>query len=174
MDGPLDDPLDAWTRETLEPLARRFGARPIYPFAPPWQPFQQWAMRAQAVHPSPIGILVHPDHGLWHAYRAAFVFSRPLKLEARRERESPCSSCAHKPCLSACPVAAFSPRGYDLAACAGHLEKPESSACHLDGCRARDACPVGRKDRYGEAQRRFHMAAFIRARGIEPQSPPTD
>ena len=40
-------------------------------------------------------------------------------------------------------------------------------AAHL-GCRARDACPAGEQYRYGEAQRRFHMAAFIRARGVEP------
>jgi hypothetical protein len=31
------------------------------------------------------------------------------------------------------------------------------------GCRARDACPVGRDHRYPDTQVQFHMAAFARA-----------
>ena len=125
-------------------------------------------MRAEDVQSSPLGILIHPDYGLWHAYRAALLFDRPLEFPVRQTRASPCEACAEKPCLSACPVGAFSGQGYDLAACAGHLASAASRDCHLVGCRARDACPAGEQYRYGEAQRRFHMAAFIRARGVEP------
>ncbi|MFN0262734.1 ferredoxin [Tepidamorphus sp. 3E244] len=162
------DPLDAWTREIVTPLADASGARAIYPFEPPWQPFQRWAQAAEPVHPSPVGIFIHPDYGLWHAYRAALVYAMPLGFAAPDPQPSPCETCADKPCLSGCPAGAFSADGYDLATCAGHLAAPESRDCHLVGCRARDACPVGRDYRYGEVQRRFHMAAFIRARGVEP------
>ncbi|MCC0013544.1 MAG: 4Fe-4S dicluster domain-containing protein [Rhodobiaceae bacterium] len=165
------DPLDVWTKETVAPIADEFGAVAVYPFEPPWQPFQRWAQRAENVYASPLGILIHPDYGLWHAYRAALIFPEPLELDDRKERASPCDACADKPCLSACPVGAFSGSAYDLSACAGHLATPASRDCHLIGCRARDACPVGRDYRYGEAQRRFHMAAFTRARGVEPIIP---
>ena len=154
----------------MEPIAQAFTAAPVYPFAPPYQPFQRWARRAEAVHASPLGILIHPDYGLWHAYRAALVFADRLELAPRGDAASPCDSCADKPCLSACPVGAFTNAGYDVAACAGHLSTPQSIDCHTVGCRARDACPVGPAYRYDDAQRRFHMAAFARARGVAPIS----
>jgi hypothetical protein len=72
-EGP--DPLDRWTAATIGPIALRFGASALYPFeGPPYWPFQRWAMRAEPVRPSPLGILIHPRHGLWHAYRAALAF----------------------------------------------------------------------------------------------------
>lgn len=174
LDGEPDrrghaNPLDAWTMEAIAPIASSLSATPVYPFQPPWQPFQRWAQRAESVHASPLGILIHPDYGLWHAYRAALVFGSPLDLSAPARRASPCESCDDKPCLSACPVGAFAADGYALETCAGHLAQANSHDCHLIGCRARDACPVGIQHRYGEDQRRFHMAAFIRARGVDPQ-----
>ncbi|MCB1477633.1 MAG: ferredoxin [Rhodobiaceae bacterium] len=166
----MPDALDAWTVDVVAPVAETFGAVAVYPFAPPWQPFQRWAMRAENVQPSPLGILIHPDYGLWHAYRAALIFAGPLPLPEPDNRPGPCETCADKPCLSACPVDAFSGTAYDLAECTGHLAAAASRDCHLIGCRARDACPEGQAYRYGEAQRRFHMAAFTRARGVEPMT----
>lgn len=62
--------LDAWTRRVLEPLAGDLGAGVVYPFGgPPFHPFQRWAMKAEGLRPSPIGVLMHPEHGPWHAYR---------------------------------------------------------------------------------------------------------
>jgi ferredoxin len=158
-------PLDAWTKRTVEPLAARFEARAYYPSDPPYQPFQRWAMRAEPVHPSPLGLLIHPDHGLWHAYRAALVLGREISgLPQRSERPSPCTSCADRPCLTACPVGAFTGAAYDVAACTGHLHSRGEPRCLEAGCRARAACPVGRHEAYGTAQIRFHMAAFLKAR----------
>jgi hypothetical protein len=157
------DALDRWTVETLPPIAERFRARCVFPFDKPFQPFQQWAMRAEAVHPSPLGVLMHPDHGLWHAYRAALLFADELELPPTDTRRSPCETCADKPCLTACPVGAFSGQGYDVPACAGHLKSPAGSDCMEGGCRARDACPVAADRHYAPDQIRFHMAAFKRA-----------
>src|SRR3954454_3163001 len=86
-------PLDCWTRRTVEPRAAALGVRPLYPNDRPYQPFQRWAMRAEPVAPSPIGLLTHPDHGLWHAYRAALPLDRsPAALPLRQERPSPCAT----------------------------------------------------------------------------------
>src|SRR5690606_16718138 len=125
----------------------------------------RWAQRAEPVFPSPVGMLIHPEHGLWHAYRCAFAFAGELEgVPERRAVSSPCESCAEKPCLSTCPVGAFDGSAYDVPACAGHLRRPEGADCMGLGCRARRACPVGRAATYLPEQAAFHMAAFLEAR----------
>ncbi|MEJ8573064.1 hypothetical protein [Microbaculum marinum] len=157
------DPLDRWTREVAEPIAAEFDARAVFPFDKPPLPFQRWAMRAEPVHSSPLGILIHPDHGLWHAYRAALMFAEAIDLPPADDRPSPCEACADRPCLTGCPVGAFSAAGYDVAACASYLKSPAGQVCLETGCQARNACPVASDRGYGPAQIRFHMAAFRRA-----------
>ena len=61
-----------------------------------------------------------------------------------------CDTCVDKPCLSACPVNAFGPNGFDVASCRAYLNtEPGRKGCMTSGCMARDACPVGRAHRYG-------------------------
>ena len=159
-------PLDRWTRRVLGGLAAEFGATPLFPFgAPPFLPFQRWAMRAEPVAPSPLGILIHPDHGLWHAYRGALAFAVRLDLPPRSRRPHPCDRCPDRPCLAACPVGAFVAGGYDVAACLGHISGAAGADCMELGCRARRACPVGREHAYPPAQAAFHMRAFRGAAG---------
>jgi ferredoxin len=158
-------PLDRWTRTTVGAIAGAFGARAVFPFDTPPLPFQRWALRCEPVRPSPIGILMHPDHGLWHAYRAALLFSEPIELPVIGDRASPCTACEMRPCLRACPVGAFTGAGYDVAACAAHLDSSEGRDCLDHGCRARDACPVAAERAYPPDQIRFHMTAFHRAVG---------
>jgi hypothetical protein len=165
IDG-APDPLNRWTRKVIEPVAEKFGARALYPFGEPRWPFQRWALRAEALHASPLGILIHAEYGLWHAWRAALLFADRLDLPARTERANPCDSCVEKPCLSACPVGAFNGDIYDVPACAAHL-RSDAATCGATGCHARNACPVGADWRYEAAQIRFHMEAF--AAGLPPQ-----
>jgi ferredoxin len=118
--GP--DPLDRWSERVIGALGRALGARPLFPFGgPPYLPFIAWAKRAEPVAESPLGMLIHPEHGLWHAYRGALAFAERLELPAPDTRPRPCDSCAGKPCLTACPVGAFGAEGYDVAACVGHI-----------------------------------------------------
>ncbi len=162
----LADPLDRWSRRVIDALAADLGARPLYPFGgPPHWPFQRWALRAEPVHASPLGLLVHRDYGLWHSYRGALGFAQPIAIPESRARPSPCEACSARPCLSACPVGAFSAHGYDVAACAAHLREAAGRACMDGGCLARRACPVGADYAHGAAQARFHMRAFLSARG---------
>jgi ferredoxin-like protein FixX len=157
--------LDRWTRRVINAIAAEVGAEALYPFGRrPWLPFQRWAQRAEPVTPSAIGILIHPDHGLWHAYRGALVFADSLDLPAMKPRARPCDSCADRPCLTACPVGAFKPKGYDVAACRDHVASAKGLSCREGGCLARLACPVGRELVYPPAEMGFHMAAFLSAR----------
>lgn len=154
-------PLNRWTRRVINQIAAAVGATPLFPFgAPPYLPFQRWAMRAEPVAPSPLGILIHPDYGLWHAYRGALAFVERLPLPPRIDRPVPCDSCADRPCLSACPVNAFTKQGYDVPACIRYIDGPAGGECVDVGCLARRACPVGRQYVYGTAQAAFHMRAF--------------
>ena len=147
-------------------LADRLGAVALYPFGgPPHWPFQQWAQRAESVHPAPVGLLVHPTFGLWHSYRGALGFSDAIGLSSAGSRPSPCLACDGRPCLHACPVGAFSDAGYDVSACARHLSAPAGADCMERGCRARRACPVGADHAHGAAQASFAMRAFLRAHG---------
>lgn len=175
------NPLDSWTRRVLTAVAGKLGATALFPFAgPPWLPFQRWAMRADAAHPSPIGLLIHPDFGLWHAYRGALAFQEKLALPARDERGSPCDACRDKPCLTSCPVGAFKrPEGGESGVafrsplCVGHLAGEAGKDCLNQGCRARRACPIGQSSYYGTAQASHHMTAFFKAnRGPEGSAKP--
>lgn len=159
------DPLDRWSRSVLSEVADRTGATALFPFGgPPWLPFQRWAMRAEPVAPSPLGILIHPDYGLWHGYRGALAFPARLDLPPRDERPVPCADCAERPCLSACPVHAFSGESYDVDACAGWLRSERGTDCLTLSCAARRACPAGRDHIHGPEQAGFHMRAFLGAR----------
>lgn len=169
----IADPLDTWSKAVISPLAKAAGGEAVFPSDRPWQPFQQWAMAAERLKPSPLGMLIHPDFGLWHGYRGAVLFGeaamadpalaevRLAALDARDAKPHPCDSCTGKPCLSACPVEAFTLAGFAVSDCRSHLkDQAGQDGCMRSGCLARDACPVGRAHRYGEAQIRFHMTAY--------------
>lgn len=153
------NPLDRWTKRVAGAIAGRAGAVALYPFGETVWPFQRWAAAATGMRASPLGLLIHPEHGLWIALRAVLVFDGPVSLPARAEKMiHPCDDCLAKPCLSACPVNAFSDDGFDVAGCRRHLSGGGEPRCMVLGCRARAACPVGTP--YGEEQIRFHMQAF--------------
>jgi hypothetical protein len=173
QDG-LADPLDRWSRAIGSELARRWGGVALFPFeGPPYHPFQQWATRAEPLQTSPLMLRIHPEYGLWHAYRFALALPAVLPGDlfanavnavdsVAPATASPdlCLSCSGQPCLTACPVQAFTGTTYKLDACATHLHAPQGEACMQSGCLARRACPVGQAHRYTPEHAAFHMTAF--------------
>ena len=163
LDG-LADPLDRWSFRLANEIAPKLNATPIFPFqGPPYLPFQQWAKRAEALHQSPIGLMIHPQYGLWHAYRFGLVLTEEIDLTPAQQ-DSPCLNCIDQPCLNTCPVKAFSKEGYDVGSCADYLKQTPEADCFQHGCMARFVCPAGREYRYLDAQSQFHLRAFIEAR----------
>lgn len=162
---PDRDALDEWTRDVVTLLGREVSARALFPFDQPYPPMLTWARKAGAGFVSPLGLNVHPTYGLWHAYRAALLFPAALDLPQQQLGSHPCESCRDKPCLSACPVDAFTPGLYDTVACARHLASGAGKICMEGGCLARHACPVGQDFAYAPEQAQFHMKAFLKARG---------
>ncbi|HEY6629971.1 MAG TPA: hypothetical protein VIZ90_00830, partial [Rhizobiaceae bacterium] len=104
----LGNPLDTWSRLVIGAVADEFGARAVSPSDRPYLPFQQWAMHAEGLKPSPLGILMHPEYGLWHAYRGALLFDVDIPIQAPEAVIHLCDLCPGKPCLKSCPADAYS------------------------------------------------------------------
>ncbi|MBX3597355.1 MAG: 4Fe-4S dicluster domain-containing protein [Rhizobiaceae bacterium] len=156
------NPLDDWSRMVLEGAAQAVNARVILPNDRPFHPFQQWAMRAEGLRPSPIGVLMHPEYGLWHAYRGALLFNEFIEFGQSRVVAHVCDDCAAKPCLSSCPVAAHSPEGFAYQRCLDHVRSEKGQVCMSGGCLDRNACPAGSAYRYPAPVQQFFMRSFAR------------
>lgn len=162
------DPMDRWSKAIGDELAQQCGGRAIYPSdGPPHAPFQQWGRRAEPLGTSPVLLQVHPQYGLWHAYRFALALPRLEPADAAAfatqqvlPQDDLCLSCAGQPCLTTCPVQAFEPGRYDVERCAGHLHSDAGADCMMAGCLARRACPVAPALRYLPDHAAFHMQAF--------------
>ncbi|MEM7562389.1 MAG: hypothetical protein AAF353_04965 [Pseudomonadota bacterium] len=160
----IPDPLDRWSARVANEISQEFAVTPIFPFeGPPYYPFQRWAGRAETLMQSPIGVMMHPEHGLWHSYRFALL-GEQFEYELPQDTESPCLLCEDQPCLHRCPVDALDALSYDVDLCADYLIHTPQAACHETGCIARYACPVAPQYRYLPEQGQFHLRAFLGAR----------
>ncbi len=156
----LENPFDTWSRDVMDGIARQTGARVISPSDRPYLPFQQWAMRAEGLKASPLGILMHPEFGLWHAYRGALLFDDEIPVSPVENPIHICDLCIGKPCVKACPAEAFTEAGFAHARCLDHVRGADGARCRGTGCIARNACPYGAAYRYPAEAQAFHMAAF--------------
>jgi hypothetical protein len=153
------DPLDRWSRRVIGGLASELGGKAYFPFgSPPYRPFYRWALRSRRAWASPVTLLVHDTAGLMISYRGAIGL--PGRLDLPASGDSPCSTCIGQPCRTACPAAALTTVGYDVAACHAFLDRQEGADCLSSGCAVRRACPVSR--RYGRLpeQSAYHMRLF--------------
>ncbi|WP_425073666.1 ferredoxin [Sagittula sp. S175] len=152
----LPDPMDRWSKRILPALAAPYHGTALFPSdGPPYPPFIQWAQASGHSWPSPVGLLVHDDAGLFVSYRGVIALPDHYDLTAGQR---PCDTCA-APCLTACPVDAFASGSYDVPRCQAHVHV--SAACQ-SGCLVRRACPVARGFERLPDQSAFHMSAFMR------------
>lgn len=169
-EGPdgAPDPLDRFTRRHLDFVMQNKWGVPVnhclylYPLSPLSLPLplQQLGSAAGWAHRSPIGSDMHPDFGLWFAYRAAVLIKDELPLLSQPLRPSPCDTCVEKPCMPACPAGAVGEIGrFGLNACISHRLQPRSSCASQ--CLARLACPVAPQHRYTAAQITYHYGHSI-------------
>ena len=162
--------MNRWTKSALDEIAKEVDAKAIYPFGDTIWPFQKFAKQAMGLHSSPLGLMIHPNFGLWHAYRGALVFSSThdkfLNLESALKHqkpagEHPCQECISKPCLNTCPVGAFNGESLDVPRCFEHLDSGKAPECISVGCVARNACPIGREFKYSSDQLAFSYEKLI-------------
>ena len=154
----MADPVDQYSAQITRQFIRDYlGAPPIcwlYPDAPYLVPLQQLGALAGWSYPSPLGQGIHPEFGVWFAYRAAFLTTADLPLRVEPKQTSPCETCAEKPCITACPVGAVCLHNFGVDDCARY-RLCEQSPC-ADRCLARLACPLFPEHRYMLSQIQYH------------------
>ncbi|MDH3375744.1 MAG: hypothetical protein OEQ39_02090 [Gammaproteobacteria bacterium] len=162
-----DNPVDAFSRYLAERFVAEYlqcdDALHLYPGRNAI-PLQQLGVLAGWHHPSPLGLGIHAKFGLWFAYRSAILVTQSLPPTRAQLSESPCVSCADKPCVSTCPPGAVrADNPLALATCIGFRLK-SGSVCEAQ-CLARGACPVGVEHRYPDEQTAYyarHSLASLR------------
>ncbi len=156
------DPMDAWTRRILTPIAAAFNMDPLFPFdGPPFLPFHSWGYAAGAFHPSPNIPAIHPVFGSWFGLRGAFLSPHPHPHSYGAPAENPCDSCTTGSCFETCLGSALTHEGYDIKSCLAHIAGDDKGLCLSYGCRARRACPIGQDYIYSPEQAEFHMRGFL-------------
>ncbi|MCP5073466.1 MAG: ferredoxin [Rhodobacteraceae bacterium] len=154
------DPVDRWSGRVIGELAEKLNAAPFLPFGgPPYAPFMSWALKTKRCWSSPVGMLVHDTTGLFVSFRGALAFVDTLDLP-QTPAQSPCSSCADRPCKTACPVNALGPSGYAVDTCHAYLNSEPGQVCLSRGCAARRACPISAGANRTDEQSAHHMTYF--------------
>src|SRR5450631_1053230 len=92
---------------------------------------------------SRLGLLLHPEYGLWVGLRAACFVAEALPATGP-DQSDPCAGCPGY-CVEACPGGAFPDGTWDVDRCAEFHH--EAATCRTS-CRSRMACPKGAQHRY--------------------------
>jgi methylmalonic aciduria homocystinuria type C protein len=151
------DPLDAYVIQALDPcldilapLLPESCAAPVLCYGHRWREapldMQRLAEVSGLAEISPGRLAVHPVHGPWIGLRAVLILDHPPPPPEEPPR--PCQDC-EAPCLPA----------FEAAVRAGPASQlgPDNIGKHWRlWLRPREVCPVGRENRYGEAQIEYH------------------
>lgn len=154
------DPIDQYTITHTERFLAEFAGNPPVKWLYPHNdtavtvPLQKLGALAGWSYPSPLGLGIHPEFGIWFAYRAALLVDAAWAERVSAPQASPCEACVARPCLSACPAGATHPQTFDGIACADHRLRPASSCAAT--CHARLACPFFTAHRYSAKQMAYH------------------
>lgn len=149
-----EHPLDRYASELLSQVATRHSLRVIFAHVtePVAFPIQRLAEQAGLASLSPSHLAVHARHGPWFGLRAVFIAEVDGPPPTPRP-PSPCTGCS-APCVPALERAL---------AVSGSPLAPAAIAAHArEWIAVRDACPVGRASRYGDAQLDYHYAPAAR------------
>ena len=157
------DPIDHFSIHLVQTFLRDYLDAPphllLYPLTEYTIPLQRLGELAGWCHSSPLGLGISPNFGLWFAYRAAFLVAADLPVTAVVPSQSPCDSCAGKPCITTCPSGAVQLAGFDLFKCSQYRLQ-ENSPCY-DRCLARLACPVAPEHCYELEQVQYHYGRSL-------------
>lgn len=115
--------------------------------------FRPLAQGAGLGFASQLGLLIHPEYGLWMGLRAVLLTTESLPHLKAVMGTSPCDACTDKPCIAACPAGAVQPSGWQVKICAQFHQ--DSIDCH-GRCHSRLSCPLGTVHRHSDLQHLYH------------------
>jgi hypothetical protein len=159
----LTHPLDKFFMDTLRNLlAEDVKYEIIYP-GNHFLPLQGLGKLAGWHHPSPLGLSIHPEYGLWFAYRGLVLSDKQLipPAENATRSTSACDRCAKKPCISSCPAAAVTAAEFRVQHCSD-FRLVAKSPCEKT-CISRLACPIARQHQYVDDQLAYHYGFSLSA-----------
>lgn len=141
------DPLDIWIERVLKACLTDIPAEWALRFShDPGEGLVSMLHLAQAsglAHVGPAHLAVHLDHGPWIGLRGVIVVDAEPPHAQPDSVVAPCKGC-HAPCVEALDAALAAAPASEIAS-----SWPVWVA-------VRDACPVGKANRYSEAQIRYH------------------
>ncbi|MCO4773420.1 MAG: hypothetical protein KDA24_25530 [Deltaproteobacteria bacterium] len=151
------DPVDSWCGTRLASLRDSLPCRGVFVF-PSRAPVDVVALGRAAgwAHPTPLGLGMHPEHGLWVGYRGALLLDTSLPERGVIAAPSPCEECRDTPCVTECLGQAVEPGGLLIDTCFTQRLAPSPCATR---CASRLACPVGAEHRYSDPQIAHHQAS---------------
>lgn len=108
---PEDHPIDQFSIEQMNWFAKNVlddDIEILFPNDQHTLPLQQLGRFFNLGTPSPIGIDISFEFGLWFAYRGVFLTKKMLPETKAPIFSSPCESCSQRPCLIegrvSCPI----------------------------------------------------------------------
>ena len=125
--------------------------------------FRSLALSAGLGTPSLLGLVIHPEYGLWVSMRTVLLSTEVFEHTTKNTVQSPCTQCVEKPCISACPGKAVTLSGWSVQQCATF--HGESTLCATQ-CRSRQSCPVGVLHRHSDLQHTYHSNRHLGRRKL--------
>ena len=165
--NPIDECAVSTVLSVLDRLDADAEATVLYP-APTFRlSLLQLGRMAGWQQRSPLGLGLHPQYGLWFAYRVVLLIDGDCFKQAPDEpvmtadtTASTCLNCESRACIQRCPAAALSLHALpDMQRCSSHRLATDSS-CETR-CLAREACPVATEYQYPEQQIAYHYGRSI-------------
>lgn len=101
---------------------------------------------------SHMGMLIHPEYGLWVGLRGILLTTEYIPPSSQLSA-NPCSTCIEKPCISSCVGNAVTKMGWNIQLCAE--THTTSQKCSIQ-CASRLACPIGIKHKHSPLQHMYH------------------
>ena len=160
-----NDPVDTFSINTTRHFLEHYLGSPpsllLYPTAGINVPLQQLGTLAGWHQPSPLGIGMNVEFGLWWAYRTAVYIRADLPLIKQPLPElSTCGQCVDKTCVLACPSKAVHAVGpLNFPACMELRLRPQSLCANQ--CVSRRACPIAPEHEYTTAQMTHHYGSSL-------------
>ncbi len=157
-----DNPIDDYSVQAIEQCFAEHLPSHRYRIIYPGEQLvglQQLGKLAGWHHAAPFMVGIDSEWGTWYAYRAVILADTDFCPSRAVDRNSPCTSCHAKPCITACPAGAMDDGSFALEKCIAYRKSDESRCKHT--CLARIACPVGSEHRYDDDQMRHSYSISL-------------